>query len=92
MTLVLVYYCFFTPLSIWWGIALTKTGWNEYLVLFFTMIINLITEFLWNRFVVYRNSINTAKTQEQKTIESQNINSKETQTEDSNENLSTNKN
>ena len=56
------------------------------------MIINLITEFLWNRFVVYRNSINTAKTQEQKTIESQNINSKETQTEDSNENLSTNKN
>lgn len=60
MLLVLAYYCVFTPLSIWWGIALTNKGWNEYLVLFITMVINLLTEFLWTRFVVYRNSINTA--------------------------------
>ena len=60
MLLVFAYYCVFTPLSIWWGIALTKIGWNEYLVLFMTMVINLLTEFLWTRFVVYRNSINTA--------------------------------
>lgn len=61
MALVFAYYCVFTPLSIWWGNALTNIGWNEYLVLILTMIINMATEFLWTRFVVYRNSINTAK-------------------------------
>ncbi len=55
------YYCVFTPLSIWWGNALTNIGWNEYLVLAFTMLINLSTEFLFNRYVVYRNNINTAE-------------------------------
>lgn len=61
MTLIFVYYCAFTPLSIWWGNALTGIGWNEYIVLFITMIANMVTEFLWTRYVVYRNSINTAK-------------------------------
>lgn len=60
MLLVFAFYVVFTPLSIWWGIALTKAGWNEYLVLLLTMLINMGTEFLWTRFVVYRNSINTA--------------------------------
>ncbi|MBQ0017432.1 MAG: GtrA family protein [Clostridiales bacterium] len=60
MLLVLAYYCVFTPLSIWWGIALTNIGWNEYIVLFITMVINMLTEFLWTRYVVYRNSINSA--------------------------------
>lgn len=64
MALVFAYYCVFTPLSIWWGNALTNIGWNEYLVLILTMIINMATEFLWTRFVVYRNSINTAKSSE----------------------------
>lgn len=60
MLLVLAYYVVFTPLSTLWGDALTdKAGWNEYAVLIMTMIINLITEFLYNRFVVYRNSLNT---------------------------------
>lgn len=64
MALVFAYYCVFTPLSIWWGNALTNIGWNEYLVLILTMIINMATEFLWTRFVVYRNSINTANSSE----------------------------
>lgn len=60
MLLVLAYYVVFTPLSTLWGDALTdKAGWNEYAVLIMTMIINLVTEFLYNRFVVYRNSLNT---------------------------------
>ena len=66
MLLVFAFYCVFTPLSIWWGIALTNIGWNEYLVLGITMIINFVTEFLWTRYVVYRNSINTAKTKNKK--------------------------
>lgn len=60
MLLVFAFYCVFTPLSILWGEALTKAGWNEYIVLLLTMIINMITEFLWTRYVVYRKSINTA--------------------------------
>lgn len=64
MLLVFAFYCVFTPLSIWWGEALTNVGWNEYIVLGLTMVINLITEFLWTRYVVYRNSINTAKKKE----------------------------
>lgn len=53
------YYCVFTPLSTWWGVALTNAGWNEYIVLFGTMLINFITEFLFTRFVVFGKSINT---------------------------------
>ena len=60
MTLVFVFYLAFTPLSIWWGVALTNIGWNEYLVLGLTMIANFTLEFLWTRFVVYRKSINSA--------------------------------
>lgn len=75
MLLVLAFYAVFTPLSIWWGVALTNAGWNEYLVLLFTMVINLASEFLYTRFVVYRNSINTAvkkHNQKQEKIEGSN--------------------
>ena len=62
MAKVFGFYCVFTPLSTWWGDYLTETaGWPDYLVLAGTMIINFITEFLFCRFVVYRNTINTNK-------------------------------
>jgi len=55
------YYAVFTPLSTWWGDALVDgQGWNKYLVLFMTMVINLVTEFLFTKFYVYKNAINTA--------------------------------
>ncbi|HOH58484.1 MAG TPA: GtrA family protein [Bacilli bacterium] len=60
MTKVLVYYAIFTPLSTWWGDALTKANWNEYLVLGGTMIINFVTEFLYQRFFVFGKSIESA--------------------------------
>ncbi len=59
MLLVAGYYCVFTPLSTLWGTALTDAGWNEYIVLIGTMLINLTTEFLFWRLVVYRGSIDT---------------------------------
>jgi hypothetical protein len=34
-------------------------GWNEYLVTILNMLLNMITEFLFQRFVVYRNSVDT---------------------------------
>ena len=60
MAKVLGYYIVFTPLSIWWGEALAQHGWNEFAILIPTMIVNGVTEFLFNRFVVFRDSINTA--------------------------------
>jgi len=59
MTLVFLYYAVFTPLSILWGDALTRAGWNEYLVLGGTMLINFVTEYLYQRFGVYRYTIDT---------------------------------
>ena len=59
MLLVALYYAVFTPLSTWWGDALDKIGWNEYLILALTMLANFVTEFLYQRFVVFGKSINT---------------------------------
>ena len=63
VVLMILFYLVFTPLSTWWTAVLTgeALGWNEYLVLAFTMAINLSTEFLFNRFVVFGKSINTAE-------------------------------
>ncbi len=62
MFLVFLFYLVFTPASTWWGHVLTEyANWNDYLVLGFTMLINLTTEFLYDRFVIYRNSMNTNK-------------------------------
>ncbi len=59
MAKVFGFYCVFTPLSTWWGDALTKAGWPDYLVLALTMIANFVLEFLFCRLVVYRGTINT---------------------------------
>lgn len=58
----LIYYAVFTPLSTWWTAVLTgpKCGWNEYVVLAGTMIINCSTEYLFDRFVVFGDSLDTA--------------------------------
>ena len=61
MMQVIGYYLVFTPLSTWWGEALTRIGWNEYIVLLGTMVINLLTEFCFYRFVVYRKHMLTNK-------------------------------
>lgn len=51
---VLCYYAVFTPLSSWLGDYLAETlHWNEYLVTFINMFLNLVTEFLFQRYVVY---------------------------------------
>jgi len=60
MSKVAFFYLIFTPLSTWWGDALTNLEWNAYLVLGLTMITNLVTEFLYTKYYVYKNNINTA--------------------------------
>lgn len=65
MLKVLLFYVVFTPLSIWWGVVLTnRWGWNEYLVLGLTMVVNFVTEFLYQRFFVFGKSIDTAEKRE----------------------------
>ena len=71
MLLVALFYLVFTPLSTWWTAALTGenpfTGAaasseplvNNYLVQAGTMLINFVTEFLYQKFVVYRGTIDT---------------------------------
>lgn len=60
MTLVFLYYCVFTPLSTLLEHQLAGVlGWNEYLVTAINMVLNFVTEFLFQRFVVYRNSLDT---------------------------------
>ena len=63
MLKVALFYLMFTPLSTWWTAVLTgaEVGWNEYLVLVLTMLINFVTEYLYDRLVVFRGSIDTAK-------------------------------
>lgn len=69
MTQLAIYYAIFTPLSTWWGDALVQIGMSDYIVLGGTMIINLITEFCVNRFIIYRTSMNTrTKTIEPTTV------------------------
>ncbi len=57
-----LFYVVFTPLSTWWTAVLTGEGflWNEYVVLVLTMLVNFVTEYLFQRLVMYRKSIDTA--------------------------------
>jgi len=71
MMLVGLFYLVFTPVSTWWTAALTGenpfTGaaasdeplMNNYVVQAGTMLINFVTEFLYQKFVVYRHTIDT---------------------------------
>lgn len=61
MSLIILYYVFFTPVSTYLGNYYEAKGHNEYLILFITMISNLITEFVFTKYVVYHKHINTAK-------------------------------
>ena len=62
MVKVALFYVVFTPLSTWWTAVLTDTcHWNEYLVLVLTMVVNFVTEYLYQRFVVFGKSLDSAK-------------------------------
>ena len=62
------FYVIFAPLSIHLAdIYLVKTlGWNEILVTACSMIINFVAEFLFQRFFVFGNSIDTNKRAQEK--------------------------
>lgn len=59
MLKVAAFYAVFTPLSTWGGQVLANHGWADFAVLALTMALNLTTEFIYDRFVVYNGTINT---------------------------------
>ncbi|MBR3494584.1 MAG: GtrA family protein [Clostridia bacterium] len=59
MLLVALYYAVFTPASAWWGQLLSKAGWHDWLVELLNMLINFVTEYLFQRLVVYRKRVDT---------------------------------
>ena len=60
MGLVLAYYAVFTPLSTLLGNFLSGSlGWNEYGVTVLNMALNFGTEYLYQRFCVFRGSLDT---------------------------------
>jgi putative flippase GtrA len=61
MLQVALFYVVFTPLSTWWTAALTGIGWNEYVVLALTMAVNFVTEYFYQRYLVFGNTLDTAK-------------------------------
>ena len=61
MLKVLGYYLVFTPLSTLLGSYLADTlMWNEYIVTIINMLLNLSTEYLFQRYVVYGKNVDSA--------------------------------
>ena len=71
MLLVFMYYMVFTPLSTvlgqwltdgmdWAGWKAAGLGWNEYLVTAMNLALNFVSEFLFQRYVVYGKSVDSA--------------------------------
>ncbi len=61
MLKVAAFYLVFTPLSTWGGAWLEEIGWNDYLVLGISMLTNFVTEFLYDKYVVFAGAIDTAQ-------------------------------
>lgn len=60
MMKVALFYCVFTPVSTILGNYLAEDlHWNEYLVTIINMALNLSTEYIYDRFFVFRKTIDT---------------------------------
>ena len=60
MLLVALFYCVFTPATTFLGNFLTGTlGWNDYVATGINMVLNFVTEYLYDRFVVFKDSLDT---------------------------------
>lgn len=61
MLKVAAFYLVFTPLTTWGGQKLNDIGWNEYIVLAVSMLLNFVSEFLYDRYIVFGASVDTDK-------------------------------
>lgn len=60
MAKILAFYCVFTPVTMILGNYLAESlHWNEYIVTGINMGLNISTEYLYDRFVVFRKTLDT---------------------------------
>ncbi len=57
MFLALMFYVPFVPISVFGGNALEQIGWNGTLVTVMMMVINFLTEFVWDKLVVFNDRV-----------------------------------
>lgn len=69
MALVALFYCVFTPATTWLEKVLVGKGWNEYLVTVLNMVLNFVLEYLYDKFVVFRNDTDTNDVAKKKNAE-----------------------
>lgn len=53
------FYAVFTPVSTWCGHVAERAEINDYIILAVTMISNFVLEFLFSKFIMYKNQENT---------------------------------
>lgn len=56
---VAIFYAIFTPASTVLGDKLVNNGWNEYLVTGLNMLCNFVLEYLYDKYIVFRGTIDT---------------------------------
>lgn len=59
MLKVALFYLVFTPATTWLEHYLTSLGWNEYLVTGINMVLNFVLEYLYQKYYVFKDSIDT---------------------------------
>ena len=59
---IFAFYAVFTPVTTVGGQWLVNNGRNEYVVQILSMVLNFITEFFYQRFVIFHQSLDTAQT------------------------------
>ena len=70
MLKVACYYAVFTPLSGYLEHFYTMgLGWNEYIATILNMLLNFVTEFLYQRFFVFGKSIDTNEVQKEEALD-----------------------
>ena len=73
MLLVALFYCVFTPATTALGNYLTGTlHWNDYIATGINMVLNFVTEYLYDRFVVFKDSIDTNDLAKKKELQEEN--------------------
>lgn len=69
MLLAFLFYIPFTPATVFGGQALVNLGWNSLLVEALTMVLNLVLEYFYSKYVTFRNNIDTASEKKENTQE-----------------------
>ena len=69
MTLVLIYYCAFVPISVFGGKALEGAGWNGTLVTLLMMVINWLAEFFWDKYIVFNDKVTDKLLRKKRTLQ-----------------------